>query len=176
MPLSRSVNFWPPDISCVALPGICLAVRMVLTLSLHPCSIEMHTRRRNRINGVSRPARAPPGGLFVQVQEAFGNCPKYITRRVLSSPSQGAGLLQGEAAPVKTQSLTSDQQRLIAEADMMFVATASPGGGADATHRGGSPGFVRFLDERTLVWPDYTGNGMFMVSRQLDHRITFCLI
>jgi uncharacterized protein len=33
--------------------------------------------------------------------------------------------------------------------------------GTDASHRGGSPGFVRFVDENTLELPDYSGNTMF---------------
>lgn len=36
-----------------------------------------------------------------------------------------------------------------------------PGGGADASHRGGNPGFVRVPDGATLEWPDYSGNSMF---------------
>ncbi len=37
----------------------------------------------------------------------------------------------------------------------------SPEGGADASHRGGRPGFVKALDERSLEFPDYPGNNMF---------------
>jgi hypothetical protein len=33
--------------------------------------------------------------------------------------------------------------------------------GTDASHRGGSPGFVRFVDENTLELPDYSDNTMF---------------
>ena len=35
------------------------------------------------------------------------------------------------------------------------------GTGADASHRGGRPGFVRVVDERRLRLPDYAGNNMF---------------
>jgi hypothetical protein len=35
-------------------------------------------------------------------------------------------------------------------------------GSADASHRGGSPGFVAVQDERRLSFPDYAGNTMFM--------------
>ncbi|HLL38662.1 MAG TPA: pyridoxamine 5'-phosphate oxidase family protein [Rubrobacteraceae bacterium] len=37
----------------------------------------------------------------------------------------------------------------------------TPEGGADASHRGGNPGFVRFLGENVLEFPDYSGNTMF---------------
>jgi hypothetical protein len=47
-------------------------------------------------------------------------------------------------------------------ADTFFLATVHPTAGADVSHRGGTPGFVRVRDERTLAWPDYQGNMMFM--------------
>ncbi len=57
--------------------------------------------------------------------------------------------------------LTDAQRRLISSSDTFFIASAHPEGGADASHRGGLPGFVRFLDENTLAFPDYSGNNMF---------------
>ncbi len=44
---------------------------------------------------------------------------------------------------------------------MFFLATASPEGWPDCSYKGGMPGFVRVLDESTLAFPDYDGNGMF---------------
>ena len=41
--------------------------------------LEMHTRRRNRANGII--VRAEPNRLHVHVMESFGNCPKYIQVR-----------------------------------------------------------------------------------------------
>ena len=57
--------------------------------------------------------------------------------------------------------LGQDQQRWIREADTFFIATHHPEGGADASHRGGRPGFVNVLNDHRLVWPDYSGNTMF---------------
>ena len=42
------------------------------------------------------------------------------------------------------------------------IATAHPERGADASHRGGNPGFVRIVDAHTLLIPDYAGNTMFL--------------
>ncbi len=39
--------------------------------------------------------------------------------------------------------------------------------GADASHRGGNPGFVRVLDASRLAWPDYSGNRMFQTLGNL---------
>ena len=48
----------------------------------------------------------------------------------------------------------------IAEQEMMFVATADANGEADASFRAGPPGFVRVLDDKTLMYPEYRGNGV----------------
>ena len=71
------------------------------------------------------------------------------------------------AAPQRTATLTPSQRALIAAADTFFIASAHPTGGADASHRGGNPGFVRVLDERTLAFPDYPGNTMFQTLGNL---------
>jgi hypothetical protein len=52
-------------------------------------------------------------------------------------------------------------RELIERSPMFFLATADAGGRPDCSYRGGMPGFVRVVDDRTLAWPDYDGNGMF---------------
>ena len=44
---------------------------------------------------------------------------------------------------------------------MFFLATADAEGQPDVSYKGGVPGFVRVVDDRTLTFPDYDGNGMF---------------
>lgn len=56
---------------------------------------------------------------------------------------------------------TAEDQAFIASRAMMFVATADAEGNPDCSYKGGMPGFVRVLDERTLAFPDYDGNGMY---------------
>lgn len=63
--------------------------------------------------------------------------------------------------------LTHAQQRWIAEADTFFVASYHKAGGADASHRGGNPGFIRVSDDKTLVWPDHPGNRMYQTLGNL---------
>ncbi|MBZ0252214.1 MAG: pyridoxamine 5'-phosphate oxidase family protein, partial [Candidatus Methylomirabilis sp.] len=53
-------------------------------------------------------------------------------------------------------------------ADTFFIATAHAEGGADASHRGGMPGFVRVESERDLWMPDYFGNFMFQTLGNLE--------
>ncbi len=120
--------------------------------------LELATRRRLRINGtVAHPAF---DRLTLDVAECYPNCPKYIQRRHVQvesandAESASRQLLEGE-------SLGDDQSALIAASDTLFVASAHPQRGVDASHRGGPPGFVEVVDERTLRIPDYVGNSMF---------------
>jgi uncharacterized protein len=56
---------------------------------------------------------------------------------------------------------TAEDRAFIERAPMFFLATADAAGRPDCSYKGGLPGFVRVLDERTLVIPDYDGNGMY---------------
>ncbi len=49
----------------------------------------------------------------------------------------------------------------IENCDMFFLATADADGWPDVSYKGGLPGFVRVVDEETLAFPNYDGNGMF---------------
>jgi len=46
--------------------------------------------------------------------------------------------------------------------DMFFLATVSPDGQPTCSYKGGDPGFVRVVDEKTIAWPNYDGNGMYL--------------
>lgn len=46
--------------------------------------------------------------------------------------------------------------------DMFFLATADADGWPQCSYKGGVPGFVRVLDETTLAFPTYDGNGMYL--------------
>ena len=58
--------------------------------------------------------------------------------------------------------LTADDAAFIARLDMFFLATADADGQPTCSYKGGDPGFVRVLDDRTLAFPCYDGNGMFL--------------
>jgi hypothetical protein len=118
--------------------------------------IELATRRRLRING-----RATHAGEAIefQVERAYPNCPKYIQRRHLAR--RPAARVEALPEPIRGTSLTPDQRRLVGQADTLFVASLHPEGGADASHRGGKPGFARVLDATTIRIPDYRGNSMY---------------
>ncbi|MEO8156996.1 MAG: pyridoxamine 5'-phosphate oxidase family protein [Betaproteobacteria bacterium] len=56
---------------------------------------------------------------------------------------------------------TDDDRAFIHRSPMFFIATADDRGHPDCSYKGGLPGFVRVLDDRTLAIPDYDGNGMY---------------
>ena len=116
--------------------------------------IDFATRRRLRINGT---VRMGEGGFSVQTRQVYANCPRYIQARTceLSKDASAAVTVRQTAA------LDDDLQQRIGQVDTFFVASFHPLGGADASHRGGFPGFVQVQDGQTLLWPEYNGNGMF---------------
>jgi predicted pyridoxine 5'-phosphate oxidase superfamily flavin-nucleotide-binding protein len=58
--------------------------------------------------------------------------------------------------------LTDEDRAFIERLDMFFLATVNSRGEPSCSYKGGDPGFVRVLDARTLVFPCYDGNGMFL--------------
>jgi hypothetical protein len=119
-------------------------------------AIDFGARRRVRVNGRAR--RLPEGGLLVSVDEAYSNCPKYIQARE-ETPLEDAPAPGPRRAGT---SLDGGARRRVSCADTFFIASVHPDAGADASHRGGPPGFVRVSEDgRSLAWPDYAGNALF---------------
>jgi predicted pyridoxine 5'-phosphate oxidase superfamily flavin-nucleotide-binding protein len=132
-------------------------------------AIEFATRRRVRVNGMLTAVSSDE--LRIDVDQVFGNCPKYIQQRLLRhtrTPSRASSQVQDRTT------LSADDAAMITAADTLFLGTVHPSRGADASHRGGPPGFVRIDDDR-LWWPDYVGNNMFtsfgnLVGRSVRSR------
>jgi ferredoxin-NADP reductase/predicted pyridoxine 5'-phosphate oxidase superfamily flavin-nucleotide-binding protein len=119
--------------------------------------IELHTRRRNRVNGSI--SRDNDDGFVIRVEHAFGNCPQYIQlRNWRMVPAAGPA----EAEPIRLNQLDEAARAIIAKADTFFVASyvdrqeGRPQ--VDTSHRGGKPGFMRIGDDGTLTIPDFAGN------------------
>lgn len=54
------------------------------------------------------------------------------------------------------------QKAFIESADMFFLASADAQGRPTCSYKGGDPGFVRVIDERTLAAPNYDGDGKYL--------------
>jgi uncharacterized protein len=59
------------------------------------------------------------------------------------------------------RAFSDGDREFIASRPMFFLATADAEGRPDCSYKGGRPGFVRVVDDTTLAFPSYDGNGMF---------------
>ncbi|HEX6307710.1 MAG TPA: pyridoxamine 5'-phosphate oxidase family protein [Longimicrobiales bacterium] len=57
---------------------------------------------------------------------------------------------------------TAEDRSFIERLDMFFLATVDATGQPTCSYKGGEAGFVRVVDDRTLVFPNYDGNGMYL--------------
>ena len=61
-----------------------------------------------------------------------------------------------------------DGDRAFIEArDLLFIATIDEDGQPQCSYKGGEPGFVRVLDDTTIAFPMYDGNGMYLTAGNL---------
>ena len=61
-----------------------------------------------------------------------------------------------------SETIDAHARAFIESRDMFFLATCDAEGKPQCSYKGGEPGFVRVLDDRTLAFPVYDGNGMFL--------------
>ena len=114
--------------------------------------VDYARRRRIRVNGmlVERSAE----GLCVDVEQAFGNCPKYIRPRHLAADAAPAEHPEPRVAPALGGAAACSPGRDV------LPCTTHPDRGVDTSHRGGTAGFIR-VEDGAVWWPDYPGNNMF---------------
>ena len=77
---------------------------------------------------------------------------QFDTRRL-------ADLLEERAV---SDTISENDAAFIAARDMFFLATSDDEGRANCSYKGGEPGFVRVVDEHTIAFPNYDGNGMYV--------------
>ena len=66
-----------------------------------------------------------------------------------------------------TDQIGEAHARFIEARDMFFIATADANGSPQCSYKGGDPGFVQVVDETTIAFPVYDGNGMFLTTGNL---------
>ncbi|MBV4472675.1 2Fe-2S iron-sulfur cluster-binding protein [Pseudomonas botevensis] len=145
----------PTHLQFTSLPATDDPAQLQAGAAIGLLGIELHTRRRNRLNG--HIGSLGEAGFELTVDQSFGNCPQYIQLRQfqrvpLTDPAtRAAEHLDGlDAAAVA----------LIETADTLFVASYVDVDGqraVDVSHRGGQPGFVRVEGNRLTI-PDFAGN------------------
>jgi len=148
------------DIKALPVQGDPLADSLISGLDIGLLGIELESRRRNRMNG--RVSRVDDDGFSISVGQSFGNCPQYIQLRdhyfVAPNPTPKVE---------RHSTLDKAAKDLIMGADSFYVASSSGDSaigdtrGADASHRGGKPGFVKVEESGDLLIPDFPGNNHF---------------
>jgi len=120
------------------------------TASIGLLAIDFSTRRRMRVNGT---AVVNGSSITISTREVYSNCQQYIHAH------EEAGWTNA-AVVTRAGHLDGRQRALIASADTFFIASHHPERGADASHRGGDPGFVS-VTPASVSWLDSPGNNMF---------------
>ena len=149
-------------VDALPLPGDPALEALGVGVRIGTLGIEPASRRRNRMNG--EVASISSAGFSVSVIQSYGNCPQYIQARRPHLQSVGDGT--GPAASEWASSLSNEDVALLARSDTFFIATAAETDsamtcGADVSHRGGKPGFIRVDSPDRLTTPDFKGNYFF---------------
>lgn len=84
-------------------------------------------------------------------------------------------LWQGPRPDRHGERFTVNEERMIATRDSFYLATVSQTGWPYIQHRGGPPGFLHFLDDKTLVMADFSGNRQYITSGNLRGSNRACL-
>ncbi|KAF4991598.1 hypothetical protein FGRMN_7717 [Fusarium graminum] len=125
-------------------------------------SIDLETRDRVKLVGKMIAGATVDEGKTVQmamaVTESLGNCPKYLNKKNII-PNTMKPELVSDKLPLPQEALD-----LIAAADMFFLSSTN-GLTMDTNHRGGSPGFMRVIDNQEngleLIYPEFSGNRLY---------------
>ncbi|MGW0249422.1 pyridoxamine 5'-phosphate oxidase family protein [Nocardia goodfellowii] len=154
----RAVDDETVAVAAEPAPGEPLRAALRRPARIGMIALQPRRRRRMRLNGRAEPVAE---GLRITTDQIYSNCPKYISRRQLES------YVPEPTQPRHGIALDAAQQAAVTAADTFFIASADAEGNADASHRGGNPGFLQVLSPTRLRWPDYPGNSMFMTLGNL---------
>lgn len=84
------------------------------------------------------------------------------TQRQWQDQFESRRLADAVAAAVVVDRLDAQQQDFVRSRDFFFLSTVNAAGEPTVSHKGGGVGTVSVLDEQTLAFPAYDGNGMFL--------------
>jgi len=126
--------------------------------------------RRSRVAGT--PVRGA-NAVSIPFTTAFTNCRKYITPTASTGDDAYIG-------PITTEPRDLDDPWIIdtiAHGETAFLVTATPENIADVSHRGGPPGFLRYVPASGEIgWTEFLGDGMFVSTGNIRRRSRFALL
>ena len=147
------------DVAALPILGDPLAENLKVDADIGVVGLQLETRRRNRMSG--RITALREDGFSIGVQQSFGNCPQYIQTRAVSQ------IDRSQPKVSKSDRFDSVTEQKLINADTLFIATGfrndpeASNQGADASHRGGKPGFIRVERSQSIVFPDFKGNNIY---------------
>jgi predicted pyridoxine 5'-phosphate oxidase superfamily flavin-nucleotide-binding protein len=109
---------------------------------------------------------------------AYGFLDRLATPSVRNAQAeQGSlGLWDGKGGDRTFDRFGAGEAAFIAARDSFYLATVSESGWPYVQHRGGPPGFLKLLDDKTLAFPDYRGNRQYISLGNIKADDRVCLI
>ncbi len=138
-----------PDLAVATLPSPLSAATPAASIFIVPG--ENSTLRANGTADVQKDE------LTLHVDAAYMHCPKAFVRSALWRTT-GAAAAGFEPVAERHAPLGPSSRAFIQHSPFALLGTCGPDGGADLSPRGDPPGFVRVVDDRTLLLPDRPGN------------------
>jgi len=92
------------------------------------------------------------------------------SQRALQDEFDSRALADRLVEAIVTEEFTNDQVDFIHGRNMFFLSTIDENGFPSSSYKGGAPGFVRVINGRSLVFPSYDGNGMFMSLGNIESQ------
>lgn len=81
---------------------------------------------------------------------------EYLLQEKYGTTKKAAAFYNNQMLNRLNQVMTN----FISKQEMMFISTANANGDCDSSFRAGAPGFVRVINEKNLIYPEYKGNGV----------------
>jgi predicted pyridoxine 5'-phosphate oxidase superfamily flavin-nucleotide-binding protein len=107
-----------------------------------------------------------PAGISYPSDVAFTRTVKAIQSRKGSRPGYAS---MEERGSWETR-ITPDLAEFIGRRTSVFLGTASAGGQPYIQHRGGPPGFLKVLDDKTIGFSDFSGNRQYITLGNLTEN------
>ncbi|MEU6987270.1 pyridoxamine 5'-phosphate oxidase family protein [Streptomyces sp. NPDC046324] len=96
----------------------------------------------------------------------FGSAGEHLLQQQLGTTDRAHRFYDQQVRP----SLTSQMSDFISRQSMVFLATSDSRGECDASFRAGPPGFVHVIDEHTLAYPEFRGNGVLASAGNISEN------
>jgi uncharacterized protein len=81
--------------------------------------------------------------------------------RELQQRFDTTNLADAELQVIVHDELTPGDRAFIESMEMFWLASVDPKGAPTVSYKGGAPGFVKMPDDKTIIFPNYDGNGMY---------------